>query len=292
MTITQIEVFVKVVKLKNFTRVGDEIGMTQSAVSHAISNLEKHLGVKLLERSRNGVTLTTHGENAYIHMKEILKKIRMIYNDIQPTTILPECTIKIGTFPSIATSILPKIIRAFTQTYPQVEIVLFEGTDQEILEWIEMEIVDLGFIILPNTSYNSTFITQDELYAILPQNHILVNSNTLSMTQLQFDPFILSKGGCEPLIRTTTSHHNSILNIKYEVNNISTIIEMVKEQLGITLMPSLALNNMLLDGIVTRPLKPPVYRKLALASKKDIEDNLVLKSFVEKAKFVAHTSDF
>lgn len=78
MTITQIEVFVSLAKIKKFTEVGDKLGMTQSAVSHSISNLEKHLGVKLFERTKNGVTITHMGEVVYPQMKGVLNGINKI----------------------------------------------------------------------------------------------------------------------------------------------------------------------------------------------------------------------
>lgn len=289
MTITQIEVFVCLAKTNSFTRAGEILGMTQSAVSHAIFNLEKDLGVKLFERIKNGAVLTSIGEIIYVRMKEVLNGINMIYNDVRPIKNIPAGCIRVGTFPSTATSIMPKVMRIFAQDFPQIDIVLFEGTDQEILQWVENEIVDIGFITLPNNKHNSIFILQDELCAILPEKHKLANSKSIMLRDLHTDPFIMSKGGCEPLIREVMEKENVTLNIRHEVNNIYTIIEMVKENIGVTLMPNLALSTIVPDGFVLCSLKPRVLRTLALASKKNIEEDLLLDLFVEKAKLVALT---
>lgn len=199
--------------------------------------------------------------------------------------------IKVGVFPSVATSLMPKIMRVFTQKFPQIDIVMFEGTDQEILQWIESGIVDIGFITLPNNKYNSIPILHDELCAILPDKHELANSKNIMLKELQSDPFIMSRSGCEPMIRELIEKDKINLNISYEVNNIYTIIEMVKENIGITLMPSLALSHIVPDKFTLCSLKPRVYRKLAIASKKNMEDDLLLKLFVEKTKLVALTYD-
>lgn len=283
MTITQMEVFVKIVELNNFTRAGDELGMTQSAVSHSISNLEKHFGLKLLERSKSGITLTLTGEKIYGHAKEIFKHIELIYSDVNRDSNLPEGTIKIGCFPSVSASFLPKVIRSFTQNYPQVEISLFEGSDQEILTWLKSDVIDLGFITLPNESFESEYITQDEFLVICPKNHILKRNESINIKELEKEKFILSTGGCEPLINKIVSSKNAKLNIKYRVNNTSTILEMVKEQIGITIIPKLSLANISTDDFTICSLEPPVFRRLALASNRSITDDLK-RIFIEQTK--------
>ena len=199
MTLNQVEIFLKTVSHKNFTKAGEDIGMTQSAVSHAIVNLEKDLGVKLFERSKKGVELTTDGLEINEHMQAIYKHVNAIYESVETKIKLPKCTIRIGVFSSISSSILPKIIRAYNQTYPQVKIVLFEGTDQEIIEWLEEEIVDIAFITLPNEKYYSKFVIQDEMKVILSEGHLLSHYKAVDLKQLGGEPFIMSNGGCEPL---------------------------------------------------------------------------------------------
>ncbi|MBS7525723.1 LysR family transcriptional regulator [Fusibacter paucivorans] len=289
MTTTQIEVFVCVAKMKNFTRAGETLGMTQSAVSHAITNLESDLNVKLFERSRNGVTLTEIGEVVYVRMRTILQEINMIYNDVKPVKHVPQGVLRVGMLPSTAASIVPKVMRLFAHEFPQVAIVLFEGTDDEVENWIENGIVDVGFVTLPNEQFNTVFILQDELCAILPENHPLKHDKNVAIKHLQSDFFIMSKGGCEPLIRSVMAKEGTSLCVQHEVNNLYTIVEMVKEGIGITLMPSLALGSIAPDGFSVKPLTPPVYRQLALAFRNEMQGQLLLELFVQKMKLVALT---
>jgi DNA-binding transcriptional LysR family regulator len=99
----------------------------------------------------------------------------------------------------------------------------------------------------------------------------------------------MSKGGCEPLIRAAMTKENTVLHIQHEVNNLYTIIEMVKEGVGITLMPSLAFFNLASEGYSVSSLKPPVYRQLALAFKDEMRDHALLALFIQTIKRVALT---
>jgi DNA-binding transcriptional LysR family regulator len=110
--------------------------MTQSAVSHAISSLENHLGVELIHRSKSGLTLTQTGEIVYKRCLLIQENYNLLYSDIIQKKNLPTRSLKIGVLPSISISILPIIIKTFNQIYPQIKIILFEGSDSEIINWI------------------------------------------------------------------------------------------------------------------------------------------------------------
>jgi DNA-binding transcriptional LysR family regulator len=289
MTTTQIEVFVCVAKMKNFTRAGEILGMTQSAVSHAIFNLERDLEVKLFERTRSGVILTDIGEAVYVRMRTILYEMNMIYNDVKPEKNVPEGILRVGMLPSTAATLMPKVMRLFAQEFPQVEVVLFEGTDDEVEDWIENSVVDIGFVTLPNDSFNTVFMIQDELCVLLPEKHLLANAKYIALKNIQEDRFIMSKGGCEPLIRETMASEGLSLCVQHEVNSLYTIAEMVKEGVGITLMPSLALGNIAKGGLIVRPLKPPVYRQLALAYKHGNDVSRLLTLFIQKMKLVTMT---
>lgn len=287
MTFTQINVFIEVVNLKNFTRAGEKLGMTQSAVSHSISGLEKHLGVKLLMRSKSGLSITQNGEIVYKKCLEIQRSYQSIYSDIIQTVELPSRTLKIGTLPSISVSILPKIIRTFNQTYPQVEIILFEGNDSEVLNWLGSKTIDIGFITLPNDQFDYVFIIQDEMHVVMSSDSKLSNSKSIAVKQIQGDAFIMSSSGCEPVINEIFRKGNIRPNTKYSVSSLTTILEMVKEHVGISIMPELALRSYPSALIAHRPLKSKQYRSIGLGSHTSIKDDLTLNAFAEVSKSVA-----
>ncbi|MBF4691680.1 LysR family transcriptional regulator [Fusibacter ferrireducens] len=293
MTLNQIEIFLKTVAYKNFTKAGEDIGMTQSAVSHAIVNLEKDLGVKLFERSKKGIELTASGSEINEHMQAIYKHVHAIYESVETKVKLPKCTIRIGVFSSISSSILPKIIRTYNEIYPQVKIALFEGTDQEIIEWLDEGVVDIAFITLPNEKYYSKYVIQDEMKVILSEGHPLSRYKSVDLKQLGGEPFIMSNGGCEPFVLEILENGIqgdggwALPEISYRVNHVSTIIQMVREALGVSIVPELSIRNEQMEGVIVKSLRPPVYRRIAIASRKVPDENPVIKTFIDKVSRAA-----
>lgn len=281
MTFTQINVFIEVVRLKNFTRVGEKLGMTQSAVSHAIISLEKHLDIKLLIRSNKGLKLTEHGDMVYQLCLDIQSNSQQIYDNIKQIKKIPATTLKIGVLPSIALSILPKIISRFNNLYPQVELILFEGSDDEVVNWIVSGTVDIGFTTQTNQGFHTVHILEDEMRIILPNKHKLTTQKAIKPSQLINEDFIMSSSGCQPLIENIFNQYDLRPKVKYRVSSLPTILEMIKENVGISILPELALKNFTSPFIEHRSQNPKQFRQVNLSATVSIKENIILAEFID-----------
>lgn len=144
----QIRLFVKIAESGSFTKAGLALNMTQPAVSRAISALESELAVKLLLRDRrSGLMLTDIGKRVLIIFREILNGFDKVEQEISAEKGLEKGLIRIGAFPVASAYFVPKIIRSITEKYPEIEIVLYEGSVAEVKEWLETRFIDVGFII-------------------------------------------------------------------------------------------------------------------------------------------------
>ncbi|SHN18337.1 LysR family transcriptional regulator [Gracilibacillus kekensis] len=264
MNITHLQILCAVIETGTFTRAGEKLNITQSGISHGVSALEQELGVSLLVRDRSGIYLTESGEKVLKHAKEILNHIDGIKEETKLLSNLESGKIRIGSFPSASSSFLPKLLASFQRKYPKIEIVLFEGTDQEIIEWINNRIVDVGFTTLPQDNLDTFPIGKDRFFIILSDKHPLKNKQELSIQSVIKEPFILSKGGCEPLITKVFKDRKVSPIIKYEVKDMATILAMVKEEIGWTLVPEKVLPNEIIEYHAI-PLDPPFWRQLGLA---------------------------
>ena len=201
MTFTQLEIFSKVVEMGSFTKAAEVLNMTQSAVSHAISGLEAELGVTLLIRDRKqGIVISDFGRRVLEPIRGILNRIAYIEQEAAAEKGLESGTIRVGSFPSAAARLLPKIMSAFEKLHPNINIVIFEGTDQEIIEWLQTRVIDVGFVAQTALGDEMIPLTTDKMVAVLPKGHVLGVSQTLSISALANNPFIMSAGGCEPII--------------------------------------------------------------------------------------------
>ncbi|MEM8531985.1 MAG: LysR family transcriptional regulator [Chloroflexota bacterium] len=262
-TLAQLEVLVAVVQHKSFTAAANALSITQSAASHALASLEAELDNTLVERSRHGVVLTDIGARVFEHAQTILLHTESIRQETAAHNGLAAGKLRIGSFPSVSAQLLPSLIRSFQQRYRGIEIVMFEGTDQEVYDWIFNRIVDVGFVTQITEHVEKIPIAQDELLLLVSEGHHLADRSAVSIQELAEEPFIISKAGCEPLVLALFQSAKVALQPQFEVSDATTILAMVREGMGITIVPQLVLPDEL-PGIKTVGLTPQEHRHLAL----------------------------
>ncbi|MBA2681632.1 MAG: LysR family transcriptional regulator [Ktedonobacteraceae bacterium] len=265
MTLAQLQAFVTVTETGSFTTASEILGMTQSAVSHAIAGLETELGVTLLRRERAGLSLTDVGQRIILNAREILAQAESIRQEAATARGLEAGKLRLGSISSVSARFLPGALRLFRQRYPKIEIVLLEGSDQEVRAWIEARIVDVGVVTLPTQGVVVTPIAHDEYFAVVPPTHPLANASSVPLELLTQEPFILSGGGCGLLIKDLFYKAKVVPRIQLEVRETGSVLAMVQEGMGISIVPEMALPPQLPSGIKTLHLQPAAWRHVALA---------------------------
>ncbi len=263
MTLLQFQVFLAVVETKSFTKAGEYVGLTQSGVSQTMAGLESELGITLLNRSRNGVTLTETGERILIHIREIMNRTSLIKHEVAAMIGIEVGTLRIGSIPSVSAKLLPGIIGSFKNRYPGIELVLFEGSYEEVNKWITSSVIDIGMVTLPSEGYESIPLLQDKMIVFLPANHPLKNETSLQLYQISSDPFIMPKADCEIFIKDIFRSNGIVPNIHFEVRDTATILAMVQEGVGVTILPEMAIPTSL-PKVSASYLLPQAYRNVGL----------------------------
>lgn len=283
MTLVQLQVFLAIVEKGSFTQAAETIGMTQSAVSHALSSLEAELGVSLLKRDRTGTYLSEIGREILQHAREMMAQAENIRQKTAAARGLTKGRIRIGTFPSTSIGLLPGIIREFQQRYPGIELVLFEGTDYEVYDWIQNRLVDIGFVALPVEGVETVPIAQDELLVVMSAKYHLSSAKSLTIAQIAQEPFIMPKASRDTVIQELFQEAGITFHPRYEALGNATILALVEEGLGITLLPQLVLATNHKE-IAAVPLEPPTWRRLAFGMLSFAELTPAARSFVEQAQ--------
>ncbi|PED07650.1 LysR family transcriptional regulator [Bacillus pseudomycoides] len=268
MTIARYEVFQKVVELGNFTRAAEQLNMTQSAVSHAIASLEKEFGHSLLHRNKQAeIRRTEFANRIFPHIQNVLKSEAAIKQEVSMQNKRLEGTLKIGAFTSAAAQILPSMLLQLKKSYSGVKVLLFEGTYGEVMEWIDNGTVDIGFVLESNVNkqMKSILVSKDEIVLGLPKNHLLANQKTIDIQQIDGMDFIMPKGPYQPLVIKNLSDYQVCPNIILEVLNCETIVNMVSQNIGITMGPELFFKSH--KNIEIKKLKQKQYRHIHLACK-------------------------
>ena len=143
------EVFEKTVELSSLTKAAQELGLTQSGVSHMLASMEAELQLPLLKRTRTGARLTPEGEQVMPYIHEIVRQERLLRQAVAGLHTLVTGKIRIGTFTSVATHWLPAMMMQFQKEHPQVDFQLFNGDYHDIDTWLGNGSVDLAFTRLP-----------------------------------------------------------------------------------------------------------------------------------------------
>ncbi|MGG4451233.1 LysR family transcriptional regulator [Brevibacillus porteri] len=288
MTLFQMEVLVAVTNAGNFTRAGEQIGLSQSGVSHTIGALEKELGIPLFIRNRGGVKLTTAGEKIVASALTILENVSLIKQVATESSGLLEATIRIASFPSVTAQLLPKLLKAMQSHYPHMQTKLYEGSYQEIKEWVRSGVVDVGFHVWPDDELEGLLLTTDALHAVVPAHHPLAKERSLTLEQLARESFLMPMAGCHLLIGAEFAKAGLTPNVSYEIADNTTILAMVESGVGVTVVPSLTLPSQLPDVAVIE-ITPPLSRQIGLVVRSLPDAPPAVQAFLREAERIAPT---
>jgi len=286
MNFSQLQSFVALAEMGSFTEAAYTVNLTQSAVSHALAALENELGVTLLERNRTGVVaLTNVGEKIIPHVRALLAQAEAIEQEAKAAHGETSGKLRLGSILSIISpSLLASVLTRFRASYPDMEVVLFEGAMHEVGEWIESSIIDVGFVVLPAPDIESTLITTDELCVLVSSGHRLHTQMAVTPRELREEGFVMEKTECALQLMKKAGIELSRTgpHIRYQASDSATIFAMVREGLGITLVPRMMLPKKL-EGVVALPLDPPQPLRIGLAVRSQKMASPGAKLFIQTA---------
>ena len=234
------DIFCRVAELESFTKAASELGYSQSAVSQIIKSLEDDMGARLIIRGRGGFELTSEGE-AYLpyfeairHAEEALERKKQEINEMQ------DATIYVASFTSVSREMLPELMKSFKAIHPGVDFVIKQGEYNSIINSIEQGEVDFGFISSHfDGGLESCHLYDDELVAVLPEDHPLAAKETVRMSDLTEDPFILFDEGKDyNTVMEAFRERGLEPKIEYEIYDDYSILGMVRRGFGISQIAS------------------------------------------------------
>lgn len=290
MNLSQLEVLVALSETGSFTETANRVGLTRSAVSHALASLEAELGVALVERERGNAVPTGIGNCVLRYARDILNSVETIHQESAAARGLQAGKLRIGMVSSVSAAISTGILRKFRQEYPAIELVTFEGTGREVEDWILNGVVDVGFVLRQVDGIESQFIGCDEIRVVVPTNHPLRKQRSVRVEHLEGEAFIMPKMACDFLDPIQASHSIK-LQQRYEASEVQTILAMIREGLGITLLPEMLLPTQI-DGLHLLTLDPPIRYRFGLGVRSLRSASPAGRMFIQSADSWAKTNGF
>ncbi|MEK4069866.1 LysR family transcriptional regulator [Peribacillus sp. FSL R5-0717] len=258
-----LKIFLKVAEKLNITEASRELFISQPAVSKAVKNLEGSLNIKLFIRDKqNGLILTEVGKEILILARQMKVIENKIYQVADRENKLLNGKIKVGSFPAVSTNILPKVFALFRSKYPLVNIELVEGTSNQIKEWVEDRTVDIGIVASPFDPYEFEILNNDYMVAIIPENHRLNQEKKIHLEKYQ-NEIIFCKGGHEIAISKIFQKNNIEFQENLTVQNAETLINMVKNNLGIGIISNFTLSS-ISHNLIIKDINPSITRDIGI----------------------------
>lgn len=266
MTLTQLEIFSLVAELRGFTLAAHRLGISQSAVSHAMKSLEQELGVELLRRHQSQVELSDIGEQLLLRARAMLGLANTLRQEAADARGMKSGTLRIGSFgPTSSIRLLPDILRRYRQAHPGIEVHVDEGPDRQVMQWLEERRIDVGFVVLPEERFDTFALIEDQMVALLPTAHPLATRTALSLKELCADPFILTEAGSSELVSRLFNAARLQPNIRYRCSQLLSTLDTVSRGDAITVVAEGSLPDSPHRGFVAIPLSPSVKRQIGLA---------------------------
>ncbi|MCA1773791.1 MAG: LysR family transcriptional regulator [Halomonas sp.] len=272
-SIAQLRALLAVAEEQSYTRAAERLGVSQSGVSHSMQALEKLAGGPLIIKSPEGLVPTALGELVLTSARKVVGELQVLSQQVGQFHNEADETLKIGVIPSALSGWLSPLLASFTSRYPDAISLVLEGMEEEIKEWVESGVINMG-VTTDITQLNPTYwrehfdwqlLKKDEIVAVLPASHPLSKQASVTVAELSEHPLVMSSGGCEALIQQIFAHsleEVDTFQVDFWVRDTRTLLQMVAGDVGVSFVPTLALNNKPMANVVTLPLSPRRDRNL------------------------------
>ena len=241
MDFDQLITFLEVAKQGSFSRAGEKVFRSQSAVSAQIRQLEQEYGDRLLDRSGKSVKLTPAGQ-VFFEYAERLRSLRdeslMAVADHSRT---PRGTLRVGANEATCLYVLPEVFAEYCRKFPPVQISIYRNFSYKIVEKLENGAVDVGILTLPiqSPSLKIQSIFRDKLMLMVSSKSPLAKHKTVGVKEIIKHPILLPKTGhTRRMLDKLFRPHTAELQVRMELPSIGMIKSFVAADLGVSLISS------------------------------------------------------
>ncbi len=245
MTLLTYQVFKAVADIGSFQKAAEVLGLTPSAISHTISNMEAVLGFPVLTRSKNGVKLTNYGEHLLPYVNAVLNSDESLKQMISELNGLKTGRVKLGVFSSVCTHWLPNIISSFNAKNENVVIEVFQGTYGDVHDWLKNGVVDIGLLSVSSAKDVPILpLYKDRLLCIMPKGMCEKESgSTINVEELSNYRIVSQRENTDIDIQNFLKENNLTFQSNYHVSDDQATIKLVEKGFGICLLPELVMRD-------------------------------------------------
>ena len=272
-SLRQLRVFVTVAQARSFSRAGEIIGLSQSAVSHSVKELETQTGVKLLDRTTREVVLTEAGQQLAMRLERLLDELNSTLRDVGRLGQQLSGTVRVAASQTISAHLIPQCIAESNHRYPDIDFVLHDRPQQWVLESIRQGDVDFGIVIDPGavSDLECEVVLSEPFLLLCRDDDPLASLSQVAWQALQGANLVLQDyaSGSRPLIDAALAAQGVKATIVQEIGHPATLFPMVEAGIGISVLPALALPLPQGSRLTVKRFLPCIERQLMLVRRKN-----------------------
>ena len=289
-----VRAFLKVAELESFTRAAAELHVSQSALTVQVKQLEEELGVLLFDRNKRGVTITAAGRDLLGPLRRLVLDTEAIIDYARDISAVRTGNISIAALPSIAADLLPRAMRTFLRTNPDVRISVHDVVADQVRELVASRAVDfgLGTPSRQDRDIRASSLYEDHLAAFVPSSHRLSKQAEVSLRELAECELILPnrESSVRRMAEGAMARGRFATTVRHETNFMPTALALVRRGLGVAILPESA-GDENLEEIVRIPIrKPALSRQICLLQRGDRALSPAADRFVQALRREVHGS--
>lgn len=254
MTLRHMKIFVVVCQENSITQASKKLFISQPAISAVIKEMEDYYGVKLFDRLSRKIYLTEVGKTVLDYALHITSLFDELETKIRNSDMIG--TLRIGSSITIGSQLMPKYIKQFAKTYPDIQTYVTINSSDIIEALILKNELDIGIIegIVHSDNIISKSFLKDELIVICDINNPLLQKNQLTITDLETQKFIMREknSGTRELVESLFILHGLSINPIWESTSTAGIINGVAGGIGISVLPLRLVENYIKENKIKR----------------------------------------
>ncbi len=240
MSLYSYKVFLEVADSGSFVKASEKLNLSPSAVSHAVKALENEFGFSLFNRSRSGAVLTGSGQRVIPYIRSLIKLQNNLEQEVNIINQFDVGAVRIAMFASVASNWFIKILHDFKEKNPGIDVIFQQGDYADILRWLENGDVDMAFTTDELAKdLNFTPLKKDPLICVTADDFVPLNFMSVTSVDLKNGHLIINKECEEYDARSFIEKYSLRPDAYYETVTHQTLFAMVREGMGICLIPEL-----------------------------------------------------
>ncbi len=295
MELRHLRYFIAVADELSFSRAAERLQIAQPPLSQQIQALESELGVKLFDRKKRPLQITLAGQ---AFLEEARSTLANLEQAIQKTQRIHQGELghlTVGFTSSIANSLLPNILQAFRQQYPEINLILREENSSYQIQRLRDQQIDIVFVyqtpdLVEANDLEMLLLSEQTLVAVLPQHHPLAARPIISLRDLADQEFVMPLNpvvsGLSEQIYYLCAQAGFVPRVTQEAIFMVTILGLVAGEMGISILPS-SVQNLRREGVIYRPIQEKITANPLVVVWRQEHSSKILQQFIDVAKTVS-----